>query len=102
MVQGDVRCPPNWYVNSTPGGNFEHIRKEVLTSQVSPSFVVLVAGTNELGESPQSIGIRLKALLKTTKEKFSGCKVRVLMVFSIISKPWLNLNTRPGTGAQTP
>eukprot|EP00794_Sanderia_malayensis_P008732 gene8731-9663_t len=29
MVDKDVLCPTNWYINSTPGGRYSHVGKEI-------------------------------------------------------------------------
>ena len=49
FVQGDLKDPPNWFLNRTPGGGFTHIRSEISNSEVrNPSHVIYLVGTNEV------------------------------------------------------
>ena len=49
-MQGDLKSPPNWFVNCTPGGKFSHITAEVCNARIlNPSCVVYLVGTNEIG-----------------------------------------------------
>ena len=49
ILQKQVWCPGNWYVNCTRGGRFCHVAAEVKDSKVpDPRVVVLLVGTNDM------------------------------------------------------
>eukprot|EP00795_Rhopilema_esculentum_P009965 gene9965-18581_t len=42
LVQVDVPVPTNWYVNSTPGGCFSHVKEEILAARIPQSKTPLI------------------------------------------------------------
>ena len=82
LVQGDVPCPKDWYVNSTPGGCFWHVKQEVLAAKfptgATPNTVILLVGTNDLSQHVMVDRARddFYGLLVTVQQKFPEAKVR--------------------------
>ena len=50
IVQGNVKCPADWYVNCTPGAKYSHVTSEIRRCTVGAALVYLLVGTNELGK----------------------------------------------------
>ena len=81
IIQGEVRCPSNWYVNSTPGGTFNNVACEVRNCQVStiPGRIVFLVGTNDMMQHlrMEKVEKDFFNLIETARSRFPDSKVRL-------------------------
>eukprot|EP00795_Rhopilema_esculentum_P011088 gene11088-19951_t len=95
LVQGDVPVPTNWYVNSTPGGCFSHVKEEILAAKIpeskTPSWVVLLVGTNDLSKHVVMDRARgdFHGLLLAVKKRFPLSKVVALSILPRLDEFWI-------------
>ena len=76
FVQGDLKAPPNWFLNCTPGGGFTHIRTEICNSEViNPSHIIYLVGTNEISSPIGKSYEAFMSMLKAGRKLFPGVEV---------------------------
>ena len=78
-----VWCPPNWYVLSIPGGSSQHCRHAIGYAEehldldrARVGSIVLMPGTNHLGNSPPHVWEReMHSLLNECIGRFPGAPI---------------------------
>ena len=81
IVQGNVKCPADWYVNCTPGGKYSNITSEIRRCTVGPALVYLLVGTNELGKGSTKSLEDFSIMLREAKQKFPNTPVSSFSLF---------------------
>eukprot|EP00795_Rhopilema_esculentum_P010885 gene10885-19712_t len=95
LVQGDVQVPANWYVNSTPGGCFNHVKEEMVNAKfpdgVKPQTVVLLVGTNDLSRHVLMDKAKgdFHGLLLTAKKTFSDSRIIAVSILPRLDEYWI-------------
>ena len=84
-MQRDLIAPPMFYVNCTPGGEARHLAVELEAAKFSikPSYIYLLAGTNNAGQDLYKIRNSFQKLILAAKKKFPETPVSYVLKINL-------------------